>query len=162
MASKILISTLFRDDNRLQMAAVSHKYHVTIGDQGLYVRRIQYFLLGVGALQAMYAEDQANGEDAEAKIALFNAEVDSISYGDATAQAVLIYKKTNKIIGSGYQTAADNIVGVMTIRHMDKVATTGKSSSVEQRKTIAASAANTLKPAIMAGMTVGSRVIARH
>jgi len=161
VASKILTSTLFRDDARLQMTAIDHRYHVTVGDQGVHVRRIQFFLYGVGALQVMYAEDVASGEDPEMTASLFNAEAEVMEYGTATAKAVLIYKQMNKIIGYGYQTSADNIVGVLTIRHMDKIARTGTSKSTEERKTITASATNALKPAVMAGMTVGSRVIGR-
>jgi hypothetical protein len=48
-------------------------------------------------------------------------ELASGRYGASTAEAVLEYKRTRKIINFSYQTKADNIVGKMTIAALDAV-----------------------------------------
>jgi hypothetical protein len=48
------------------------------------------------------------------------AEVASSFYGPSTAAAVLSFKQKRAIINRAYQTAADNIVGKMTIADLDE------------------------------------------
>src|SRR6185295_5647146 len=43
----------------------------------------------------------------------------SQTYGPSTAAAVLAYKKQRGIVNRAYQSSADDIVGVMTVKAMD-------------------------------------------
>lgn len=93
-----LQSQLFRNDPKLEAAAVSDQAHIVPGASGEHVRKIQLALIQLD--QAAIAPDG--------------------SYGPATAAAVLAYKKQRSIINRAYQTQADNIVGRMTIDRLDK------------------------------------------
>ena len=97
-----LVSFLFRDDKRLQATLVSHPAHVTPGSQGEFVHKIQVAL-----------------EDLDG-VVIAPTEVASSFYGPSTAAAVLAFKRKRAIINRAYQTAADNIVGKMTIADLDK------------------------------------------
>jgi peptidoglycan hydrolase-like protein with peptidoglycan-binding domain len=92
-----LQSKLFSGDAKLEAAAISDAAHITQGDSGDHVRKIQLAL------------SQIDGRELD---------VDG-RYGPATAAAVLAYKQKRKIINSSYQTKADNIVGRMTIGRLD-------------------------------------------
>lgn len=165
MGNVILTSILFKEDIRLQKTAVDHKYHVKNGDQGLYVRRIQFFLYGMGVFHKMYEQvkNQVGPMTADDRWNDMTSDMENMYYGNATAFGVWIYKDNYQIIGKGYQTIVDDIVGVMTIRHMDAMAKIYFKSapSVTTRTEMAADAPNSLKPAIAAGMGVGSAMLSR-
>ncbi len=93
-----LTSILFKNCRELQACAVSHAAHVVPGARGEHVARIQ---------KALTLLDGAR------------LDLDG-AYGPATAAAVLAYKTKRRIINFGYQTAPDNIVGIMTITTMDR------------------------------------------
>lgn len=97
-----LQSELFRDDSRLQRCLVSDPAHVTRGDVGDHVSRIQIALLRLG------------WGDIDQK------ELSSRTYGPSTAQQVLAFKQAFDIINRSYQKTADNIVGKMTIAKLDE------------------------------------------
>jgi len=96
-----LRSNLFRGDQKLEAAAVSHSAHVVPGSFGEHVSKIQQALVELDA-----AEIAPN-------------ELAAMSYGPATAHAVLFYKQKRNIINRSYQTQADNIVGIMTMAALD-------------------------------------------
>jgi peptidoglycan hydrolase-like protein with peptidoglycan-binding domain len=93
-----LKSRLFRDDPKLEAAAVSDPAHIVPGATGEHVRKIQVALIKVDG--AVIDQDGI--------------------YGAATAAAVLAYKKKRNIINHSYQAQADNIVGKMTVAALDK------------------------------------------
>jgi hypothetical protein len=97
-----LVSFLFRDDKRLQATLVSDSAHVTPGSRGEFVHKIQVAI-----------------EDLDG-VVISPTEVASSFYGPSTAAAVLAFKRKRAIINRAYQTAADNIVGKMTIADLDK------------------------------------------
>jgi hypothetical protein len=96
-----LNSNLFAGDPRLEACAASNPDHVTPGTTGPHVSKIQ--------AAVMVLDDAAIDE----------TELDTSSYGPSTAQAVLAYKRKRDIVNRSYQTQADNIVGIMTIKSMD-------------------------------------------
>lgn len=96
-----LISNLFAGDPQLEACAVSNAAHITVGAAGPHVRKVQ------GAVMAL---DGA---------LIDQAELDAGRYGNSTARAVLAYKTKRKIVNRTYQSQADNIVGIMTIKAMD-------------------------------------------
>lgn len=96
-----LVSNLFREDAKLQACLVQDSAHVTQGQKGEHVGKIQ------SALVLLNAAKLEAGETANQ------------TYGPSTASAVLAYKKRRRIINTSYQTTADNIVGKMTIAAMD-------------------------------------------
>lgn len=95
-----LQSQLFRNDPKLEAAAVSDPAHIVPGARGEHVRKIQLALIQLDG-----AAIAADG-----------------NYGPATAAAVLAYKQKRNIVNRAYQTQADNIVGKMTIDRLDKEA----------------------------------------
>lgn len=97
-----LTSLLFRESQPLQACAVSNPAHVKTGASGEHVARIQ---------RALQLLDNA---------AIDLLELKARRYGPSTAAAVLAYKRKRHIINTSYQTTADNIVGIMTIKAMDK------------------------------------------
>ena len=102
-----LQSQLFRNDPKLEAAAVSDPAHIVPGARGEHVRKIQLALI-----QLDRAANAADG-----------------IYGPATAAAVLAYKKKRNIVNRAYQTQADNIVGKMTIDRLvphTKTASSGR------------------------------------
>jgi hypothetical protein len=98
----LLVSRSFRQDQRLNRCAVDHSAHVTLGTKGPFVNLIQ---------RALCAIDNAQIDATEIK---------SQTYGATTAEAVLRYKTARAIINFSYQTKADNIVGIMTIKTLDR------------------------------------------
>jgi len=97
----MLISRLLSGDQRLQQCAMSNPRHVKQGDKGPYVKLIQLAMLILGDL------DVDDGEMANQY------------YGSSTAAAVLDYKQKRNIINPAYQSQADDIVGIMTIKAID-------------------------------------------
>ena len=97
-----LTSKLFKDDPKLEPCLVSDPAHVTPGSRGPHVGKIQFALtvMGLGVISPNEIAQQF--------------------YGPSTAAAVLGYKRKKNIINTSYQTAADNIVGKMTIKQLDK------------------------------------------
>jgi hypothetical protein len=163
-ASQILKSDLFRDDERLQKTAVDHRFHVQKGDYGVYVYRIQFFLLSSAYFEEFqrFEEELGFGTEFEAHKAAFQQESLDLIFGPQTAVAVKGYKIINNIVGRSYQQAADAIVGVMTIRHMDKEAQRpGFGGNSEQREAAAALAPISAKPAMMASPQVAGRMLSR-
>jgi peptidoglycan hydrolase-like protein with peptidoglycan-binding domain len=92
-----LRSRLFQGDPKLEAAAVSNSAHIAPGAAGDHVRKIQY---------------------AVAKLDEVPVDQDGF-YGPKTAAAVLNFKKARDIINRSYQSQADNIVGIMTIKALD-------------------------------------------
>jgi hypothetical protein len=97
-----LKSRLFRDDAKLEAAAVSHSGHITPGSCGEHVAKIQRALITIDGP------------------AIERGELEAQRYGPTTANAVLSYKQRRGIINPSYQKSADNIVGIMTIAALDK------------------------------------------
>ena len=96
-----LRSKLFHGDPKLEAAAVSDPAHVLPGATGPHVGKIQLALILLDA--AVIAD----------------SELDSLTYGDSTARAVLAYKRKRNIVNRSYQNQADNIVGKMTMASLD-------------------------------------------
>lgn len=97
----MLSSTLFRADARLQAAATNPSFHVTRGDAGPHVSRLQLALLLLG-------HNSIDGNEWRCG-----------AYGDSTAATVLAYKRARDIVNRSYQKQADDIVGVMTLARLD-------------------------------------------
>jgi len=97
-----LFSHLFNGDERLEACLVQDSAHVTKGCKGDYVAKIQYAVL---VLQG-------------GKIAGW--ELESRTYGPDTARLVKAYKTKRNIVNRSYQQSADDIVGKMTIRALDR------------------------------------------
>jgi peptidoglycan hydrolase-like protein with peptidoglycan-binding domain len=94
-------SRIFRDDPKLEAAAVSDPAHILPGAQGDHVGKIQSALILL--------------DDASIEL----SELQSWLYGPSTAAAVLAYKQKRNIVNRSYQTQADNIVGKMTMASLD-------------------------------------------
>lgn len=92
-----LQSLAFRNDARLEAAAVDDAAHITIGAFGSHVGKIQQALILLDG--ARIAVDER--------------------YGPATAAAVLTYKTRRRIINPAYQQVPDSIVGKMTMAALD-------------------------------------------
>jgi hypothetical protein len=97
-----LSSRLFRGNRALEACAVKDSAHVLLGATGDHVARIQFALFDLDGVE------------------IDRTELVDQRYGRSTAAAVLAYKKKRKIINPSYQTAADDIVGKMTIASLDK------------------------------------------
>jgi hypothetical protein len=92
----VLQSQLFRNDPKLEAAAVSDPAHIVPGASGGHVGKIQLALILVD--RAVIAADAI--------------------YGPATAAAVTAYKQKRQILNA--QNKVDNIVGKKTIDRLDK------------------------------------------
>ena len=97
-----LSSNLFKGNAALEACALKDSAHITLGAHGDHVARIQFALASLDGLE------------------IDRIELTSRRYGESTAAAVLAYKTKRKIINHSYQSAADNIVGKMTIAALDK------------------------------------------
>lgn len=97
-----LQSSLFANDAKLAACLVRDADHITQGASGEHVRKIQYALMVLTAC------------------ALPGNELSRSIYGPQTAKLVKKYKIDRQIINYSYQTAADDIVGKMTIAALDK------------------------------------------
>ncbi|MFY7953439.1 MAG: hypothetical protein ACOVT5_13120, partial [Armatimonadaceae bacterium] len=96
-----LTSRMFAGNERLQACSREHNSHITRKDSGSHVALVQNALILLDA-------------------AVIDAgELDRAEYGPSTASAVLKYKQKHAIINFTYQTTADDIVGIMTIRDLD-------------------------------------------
>src|SRR3954447_13869177 len=93
---------LFFNDDALADCLIRDSAHIKTGAAGDHVTKIH---------SALVLLDNAN-------IAI--DELSQSRYGDSTAAAVLAFKRRRQIINYSYQTAADNIVGKMTIAAMDR------------------------------------------
>lgn len=93
-----LQSILLRGDPKLEAAATSDPAHIVPGQRGDHVRRIQ---------AALNLLDDAG------------LVADGI-YGAKTANAVLLFKRKRGIVNRNIQSAADNIVGRMTLAALDE------------------------------------------
>jgi hypothetical protein len=100
-----LQSLLFRDEPKLQACAEHDAAHVTAGQHGEHVRRIQR------ALEILVPD-----------LTLPASEKNAGRYGTATANAVLKYKREHRppIINPKYQSQPDSVVGRMTIAALDQ------------------------------------------
>jgi len=99
----MLQSELFRGNDKLERCAKINADHLKKGATGDAVSKIQEALV-------MLTNAIIIGDD-----------IATQSYGDSTADAVLAYKgPPRNIINQSYQSAPDNIVGIMTIDRMDK------------------------------------------
>ena len=97
-----LTSNLFSGDAKLEACLANDPAHITQGQSGEHVSKIQAALLLL---------DGAN---------LDRRERAAKNYGPSTAAAVLAYKTKRRIINYSYETSADDIVGKMTIAALDR------------------------------------------
>ena len=96
-----LQSTIFRNEERLQSCAINDVSHLILGTKGHHVRLVQTALVNLN-FGGIHGREYVDGH-----------------YGQTTADAVLRYKTSRKIINFSYQTRPDNIVGKMTITMLD-------------------------------------------
>jgi hypothetical protein len=97
-----LISEHFKYDERLQDCLINNASHVMFGDSGEYVRLIQNALI---LLDEAYIDE---------------SELETLTYGSFTADAVKQFKgPPRNILGPG-QIQPDDIVGKRTIKQLDK------------------------------------------
>jgi peptidoglycan hydrolase-like protein with peptidoglycan-binding domain len=96
-----LTAFIFKDDKALEAAAVSNPAHILEGHSGPHVGKIQEALIMLDG--AVISNDE--------RLAKF--------YGPSTSKAVLNYKTKRKIINKAYQSTADAIVGIMTMKALD-------------------------------------------
>lgn len=97
-----LTSPEFRGDPALEAASTRNDRHITKGQSGEHVKKIQR------ALQKVFGATIDPGELASGR------------YGVSTAAAVLAYKRSRGIVNASYQTQADDIVGIQTIARLDE------------------------------------------
>jgi hypothetical protein len=96
-----LKSNLFVGDMKLEAAATSHSAHIMRGAMGPHVAKIQSALFVLDGVEVSAAERKSS------------------TYGSSTAAAVLAYKEKRNIVNRSYQSSADDIVGIMTMKAMD-------------------------------------------
>ncbi|WP_293795351.1 hypothetical protein [uncultured Bosea sp.] len=165
----VLTSSYFRDSERLQKCAVDHKYHVTIGERGNHVQRLQLYLQDWFNFMASSANVPAipEGYNAQGGILTFEGSLTAFLYSTRTWEfgvynrsfedAVFYYKAIMKyysLIRSAKGLNVDGIVGVMTIRNMDEFAH-GFPTSPPPNAELSKAASPTMRIAA----TVGSRHI---
>ena len=97
-----LSSALFIGDSKLEACLIKDNAHVKQGAVGKHVSKIQ---------MALFALDH---------LSVTPAELRESRYGPSTARAVLSFKRTRNIVNYTYQSAADDIVGKMTIAALDQ------------------------------------------
>jgi hypothetical protein len=97
-----LQSRLFQGDQALESCLVQDSAHIIVGASGDHVSKIHTALLILDEVSVAPVELKAQ------------------RYGPSTAAAVLAFKQRRHIINKSYQTAADDIVGKMTIAAMDQ------------------------------------------
>jgi hypothetical protein len=168
----VLRSELFRDNERLQLAASDHRYHVTLGDEGEHVRKLHTFLLfsenvamraGIG-MTPPFADPsiRRTPDENRAFWEQFQTETFGALYGPRTVDLVRDFKARNDIVDRSRQSQADGIVGVRTIREMDRwemIPRYSGSPSEDARRDMAGKVSHALKPAVMAGPTVAARML---
>jgi hypothetical protein len=98
-------------DAALEKCATQNDEHISVNKNrvGPHVHKIQ------GALLRIAAKDPK----LRGKITISPGEINTQTYGDSTARAVLAYKRDRKIINFSYEKTADDIVGIMTISRLD-------------------------------------------
>jgi len=96
-----LKSIFFRDDPVFEACLVKDSAHIVPGARGAHVSKIH---------QVLMITDRAH---------IAAGEIEQTVYGPSTSAAVLAFKQQRRIINFSYQTAADSIVGKMTIAAMD-------------------------------------------
>jgi hypothetical protein len=115
-----LKSLEFKNSARLNECAKSNNRNIKTGDSGEHVKLIHDALIKIPPFtfptSAVLVFDGLIGTR---KLNGFAKEYAMSSYGPYTARAVLKYKTHYKIINRTYQSAPDDIVGIMTIKHMD-------------------------------------------
>ena len=101
----------------------SHQHHITQGHRGAYVKRLQLampYLLKLAWMDQEYfteaLADQAVRDEIERSPKAFH--MDGV-YGSDTANAVQLYK-TLRWIKSENQRHIDKVVGIMTMKAMEK------------------------------------------
>ena len=97
-----LTSRLFSGDTRLEACLTQDSAHLTPGTTGDFVGKVQ---AAIELIDGTRIDDN---------------ELNSQTYGQSTADAVLAYKQKRQIINRSYQQTADNIVGKMTIERLDR------------------------------------------
>jgi hypothetical protein len=97
-----LQSALFRNDEKIEAAAKIDSAHIVPNSVGPHVSKIQ---------TALMLTDNARIEPDE---------IQKMTYGKTTAEAVLAFKRKRDIVNRSYQTTADNIVGKLTVAALDK------------------------------------------
>lgn len=97
-----LTSEAFKDDEKLKACEVSHAAHIMQGARGPHVAKIQKALMALNAGTIAAAEIQQE------------------FYGPTTARTVLAYKTDRDLVNLSYQTTADDIVGIWTIKSLDR------------------------------------------
>ncbi len=99
----MLTSELFRGNQALEGASAVHAKHVVKGNRGDHVSKIQ---------EALIILDNA---------IILGGDVSTQTYGESTADAVLAFKgPPRNIVNLSYQKTPDNIVGVMTMKVLDR------------------------------------------
>jgi len=96
-----LQSSLFANDPKLEACLISDPAHLTTGDHGQHVSKVQLTLIAMNGARIGFDE------------------LTTGRYGIATATAVLNYKTRRSIVNISYQTSPDNIVGKMTLASLD-------------------------------------------
>lgn len=96
-----LVSRALSGDSKLEACLVDDRAHLTIGVSGEHVAKVQAAI--------MYLD----GTDID------GSELQTQTYGQSTAAAVLAFKTARSIINHAYQQTPDNIVGKMTIKRID-------------------------------------------
>lgn len=96
-----LTSRLFSGDTRLEACLTQDSAHLTPGTRGDFVGKVQAAIELVDGTR------------------IDENELNSQTYGQSTADAVLAYKQARDIVNRSYQQSADNIVGKMTIQRLD-------------------------------------------
>lgn len=97
-----LKSRLLSGDPRLEACLTQDSAHLTPGTRGDFVGKVQ---------AAIELCDSTRIDDGE---------LNTQTYGQSTASAVLAYKQARDIVNRAYQQTADNIVGKMTIARLDE------------------------------------------
>lgn len=163
----VLRSDLFRDSERLQRAASDHRHHLTLGDEGEHVRRLHVFITfesSASFLASIGAYPEVNGyrseEEARAFWDQYQTETFGALYGPRTADLVRMFKSRHDIVDRSRQSRADGIVGVRTIREMDRWALIPRSrGGLAERQASASTASHAMKPLLMAGPVVAARML---
>ncbi len=100
-----LRSELFKGDPKLEACLVDNTAHISTKKNfvGAHVEKIHTALIRI-----------------DPTLRIEPSELAAKTYGPSTAAAVLAYKRSKSIINFSYQTAADDIVGRMTIDRLDR------------------------------------------
>ena len=115
-------SSAFWGYDRFQKCLESHRYHITLGDKGEHIKRVQLALPYL-IKQVWMDEGRSDAEATELladQIARYpKAFSMDGSYGNDTGTAVHFYK-TMRWIKSDGQRHIDKVIGIMTMKAMEK------------------------------------------